>query len=75
MQNKEKIENIIFVMAYYHQEILYEIFTDDERCNDYDKCRRVKELAKEFMNSNWDNEDEDLEDTTRNFLISIENKE
>ncbi len=75
MQDKEEIENVIFVMAYYHQEILYEIFTDDERSNDYEKYRKVKELAKEFLDGNWDNEDEDLEDTTREFLISKESKE
>lgn len=61
---------LIFIMSYYHSNLLYEIFTDDEKGNDYQAFDRMKELCKEFKQKKYDNEDFDIEDTTERFLLN-----
>lgn len=65
---QENDEMLIFVMAYYHEDLLQEIATDDEKTNDYDMVRMLKKLCKEFRDKKYDNEDNDLEENLKVFL-------
>lgn len=61
---------IIFIFTYYHKCILKRLLTDDEKSNDYVLFKKMEELAEEFQQSGFDNEDEDITDTTCIFLIN-----
>lgn len=66
--NTEKDDFLIMIMCYYHKGLLYKILSDDAKSNDYVKFEELKKLCKEFKESKIDNEDIDIEDTTRIFL-------
>ena len=66
--NGEDISFLCFIFIYYHQELVFELLTDKEKGNDYDVFTALKTLAEEFLTGGYDNEDEDVEDTTREFL-------
>ena len=60
---------LYFIFGYYHSDLVYELLTDDAIGNDYATFREVKALVEEFLAGDYDNEDEDIEDTTRAFLL------
>lgn len=69
------MNDLIFVMSYYHKELLDELFTDDDRINEFDESRFVQNLCKEYIENKWDNEDLSLIESTRAFLkAKIDNR-